>query len=882
MVQLKADVNQFKRGMSEAQTSIKGFEKTTGTTLDKVGKTMGSIGKGLTLGVTAPLLGMAGVAAKVGMEYEASMSNVQAISGATADDMAVLESVAREMGATTRYSASEAADGLSYMALAGWDAQQMSAALPSVLNLATAGQLDLATASDIVTDMMSMFGMEAEDAAKASDIFASAQSNSNTNVEQLAEALRMAGPAAASAGSSLEDTSAVLGILANNGIKGSSAGTALNAMFMDLQKSAEDGAVSIGDTAVAVYDAEGNMRSIVDIIQDVESATAGMNDEQRNAALSSIFQQRSLRGVNVLLNEGTGSLVDLQGELNNSTGASQEMADVMDDNMQGALLSMKSAAEDVAISFFEMAEGPLRNLIERITEIIRWFGNLDESTQQTIVMIAGIAAAVGPVLIVLGALIGSISKIIAAVKAVGAAIAFLTSPIGLAIAAIAALVAAGVWLYQNWDLVKEKASQLGEWISNTWENLKTWTSETWDAIATAISESVSNAWNAIIEWFGQLPEWFRNTWETIKESVTNFVATMIEKAIELGSQFLENVMNFFDTLPENIGFVIGTVIGLVAKFVIDMVAKAIELGSQFLSNLVEWFKQLPGRIQSFLTSTWNNVVQWATNMGNKARETGTNFINTIVSFFSQLPGRIQSWVTNALNRVIAWASNMANKARETGSRFLQNVINFFQQLPGRVQTWLTNVISRVTTWGTNLMTKGREAGRKLTNGIMNVVRELPGKIKDAGVNVVKGFWNGIKSMESWLRGLVTDFFGGIIDGVKGVFGIKSPSRVFRNEIGAELPAGAGLGIEDEENVAVKAMQSMVDNVLGVWDNAGLLSAQVSGMVGHTVSNEVNMTNDYTAQPAYINLNIGGRVYRAFVDDITNAQDQNTELELDYA
>ena len=158
-----------------------------------------------------------------------------------------------------------------------------------------------------------MFGIEAENASQASDIFASAQSNSNTNVEQLSEALKMAGPAASAAGNSLEDTSAVLGILANNGIKGSSAGTALNAMFMDLQNSAENGAVAIGDSSVAVYDAEGNMRSMVDIIKDVEDATVGMTDEQKNAELSNIFQQRSLKGVNTLLNEGSDSLVDLQG-----------------------------------------------------------------------------------------------------------------------------------------------------------------------------------------------------------------------------------------------------------------------------------------------------------------------------------------------------------------------------------------------------------------------------------------------------------------------------------------------------------------------------------------------------------------------------------------
>ena len=322
---LKANVKNFTDGMKDARDQINELSKSS-ENMQKIGEGFSSTGKKMTAGLTLPLVGLATMAVRTGSQYETSMSKVQAISGATADEMEKLQDVAREMGATTRYSASEASDALSYMALAGWNVEQMTSALPGVLNLATAGQLDLASASDILTDMMSMFGIEAEDASKATDIFASAQSNSNTNVQQLSEALKMAGPAAASASQSLEDTSAVLGILADNGIKGSAAGTAVNSMFMDLQKSAENGAVSIGDASVAVYDAEGNMRSIVDIIKDVESATEGMSDEQRNAALQSVFQQQSLRGVNTLLNAGTDSLFDLQNELYNSSGAAQDLS----------------------------------------------------------------------------------------------------------------------------------------------------------------------------------------------------------------------------------------------------------------------------------------------------------------------------------------------------------------------------------------------------------------------------------------------------------------------------------------------------------------------------------------------------------------------------
>ena len=483
IARLSANVRDFQKGMSEAQSSLRDFERTTGSTFDKVGGVMSNVGKGLTVGVTTPLLAMAGVATKVGAEYEASMSHVQAVSGATGDELDQLKDVAREMGATTRYSASEAADALGFMALAGWDTHQMTEALPGVLDLATAGGLELATASDIVTDMMSMFGKEAEEAARAADIFASAQANANTDVEQLGAALLNAGPAAATAGQDMEQTSAIIGVLSNNGMKGSRAGTALNAMFRDLQANAEDGAIAIGETSVAIYDAEGNMRNMVDIIADVEGATADMSSEQRASALSAVFQQQSLAGMNILLKDGSDAIRDLEGSIYDSNGAASEMASIMDDNVQGAMLGLKSAAEDVMISFFEMSEGPIRTLIDRVTELIRWFGGLDSQTQQTIAIIAGIVAAIGPVLWIMGSLVSQVSNVAKAFKwgfgqigtiagGGGKAITFMTSPLGLVLVAIGAVIAIGVLLYKNWDTIKEKASELGARISEAWSRIK--------------------------------------------------------------------------------------------------------------------------------------------------------------------------------------------------------------------------------------------------------------------------------------------------------------------------------------------------------------------------------------------------------------------------
>ena len=508
-------VSDFQRAIGQAQESVSKFEEGS--------KKIRDAGSTLTKRVTAPLVALGGIAMAVGSQYETSMSSVQAISGATAGEMETLESVAREMGATTRYSASEAADALGYMALAGWETEQMTAALPSVLNLATAGQLDLATASDIVTDMMSMFGIEAENASQASDVFAAAQAKSNTNVEQLSEALRMAGPAASSAGNSLEDTSAVLGILANNGIKGSTAGTALNSMFRDLQNSAENGAVAIGDTSVAVYDAEGNMRSMVDIVQDVEKATQGMSDEQRNAALSQIFQQQSLRGVNVLLNEGSDSLVDLQNELINSNGAAQDMADIMDDNMQGSLLAMKSAAEEVAIQFFEMAEGPIRAIIDGITDLIRWFGELSPTMQQVIGIVGVLVASIGPLLMLIGQIGLGVSALgtffvgtAGSTSMFATILGALTSPVTLVIAAIGALIAILVYFYNTNETVREV-------VNAVWAKVKSVIT----TVINAVSGVVTSVWGTLTSFWVSNNELIRNTATTVWNAIKAVITTVI-------------------------------------------------------------------------------------------------------------------------------------------------------------------------------------------------------------------------------------------------------------------------------------------------------------------------------------------------------------------
>ena len=298
------------------------------------------------------------------------MSEVQALSGATGSDLALLQNTAREYGATTVFSATEAAEALKYMSLAGWDAQQSSSALGGVLNLAAASGMELGQASDMVTDYLSAFGMQAQDSAYFADMLAYAQANSNTSAAQLGEAYRNSAANLNAAGQDVETVTSMLEAMANQGYKGSEAGTALTAVMRDITNNMEDGAIKIGETSVAVSDAQGNFRDLTDILLDVEKATNGMGEADRAAALGATFTADSTKGLNLMLNEGVENIARYEEALRGSTGAAEDMADTMNDNLNGDMANMNSAFEEMELQTFEAMEEPMREGVQYLTNTI--------------------------------------------------------------------------------------------------------------------------------------------------------------------------------------------------------------------------------------------------------------------------------------------------------------------------------------------------------------------------------------------------------------------------------------------------------------------------------------------------------------------------------
>ena len=883
---LKLDISDFANKMDVAMNQIDNSAEKFGG-IKRAGEALAPVGKMLTATVTAPVVALGASAIKTGMDFDASISKVGALSGATGKDLQKLENVAREMGKTTQYSATEAADALGYMALAGWDVDESTSALPGVLNLAAASGMDLAQASDLCTDYMSAFGMEASQAGEFADMLAYAQAHSNTTTEQLGEAFKNCAVNCNNFGMDATQTTAVLGKLADQGLKGSEAGTALNAVIRDMTTKMKDGQIQIGKTKVAVTDANGNFRDMSDIVADVQKATEGMTEAEKLNALQSTFTADSIKAMGILVNGTEGELEGFTNELYNSEGAAKSMAEALNNNLKGDITKLKSAFGELQLQIADRLTPVLRNLAQGLTNVINWFNNLSPAAQNVIMAIVGIAAAIGPMLLLVSKVMTSFQGMYKGIQLIGKGFGLLKSgfetvqivlmyvgdfimatvvpafqalwgvivanPIVAVIAVIAALVAAFIYCWNNVEGFKE-------FFVNAWESIK--------QAASQAGEWIGQAINNIIQWFQQLPERIGQWLTSTIEKVTTWATDMWNKAVEAGTQFVEGVVSFITSLPERIWWLLCFVISYVVLWTAQMIQNAIQAGQQFVQNVVQFIQELPGKIWNFLTDAWNKAKTWATNMWNTAKDAGTKFLQAVVQFFTQLPGKVWSFLVNCWNRAKTWASNMASAARQAGQQFLSNVVNFITQLPGRVASFLSQCWNRAVSWARQMGQAGANAARQLVSRVTSGLAGLPGKMASVGRSIVQGIINGVSGAAGRLFSKMKSIASNALQAAKNALGINSPSKVFRDVVGRSIPEGIAVGVVKSEDEAIKSIDDMTAdlvksiNVGALMDSVNIkpsgtiinnsnksLASAINGLIDKVTSNE---NSERTIQ---VNLNI---------------------------
>ena len=314
--------------------------------------------------VSAALGAMAGYAVKVGSDFEAGMSEVAAISGATGDELDALTAKAKEMGASTKFSATESAEALKYMAMAGWDTQSMLDGLPGIMNLAAASGEELGAVSDIVTDALTAFGLSASDAGHFADVLAKASSSSNTNVSMMGATFKYAAPLAGALGYSIEDCAQAIGLMANAGIKGEQAGTSFRAMLTRLASPTDDVAAAMSQLGISLTDAQGNMLPLSDVLGQLREGFAGLDEQQKAAMASTIAGQEAMSGLLAIVNAAPEDYEALAASIADADGAAQSMADTMQDNLQGQITILKSAVEGLGIEFYESIQEPLKDVVK--------------------------------------------------------------------------------------------------------------------------------------------------------------------------------------------------------------------------------------------------------------------------------------------------------------------------------------------------------------------------------------------------------------------------------------------------------------------------------------------------------------------------------------
>jgi TP901 family phage tail tape measure protein len=817
---LDLDISGFLSGLqsaqSQANTASKNIATTIGNNLQSAGKSMTSAGSTLTKTVTTPVLGLGTAAVKVTSDFESAMSKVSAISGATGGDLDALNKKAQEMGAKTKFSATESAEAFTYMAMAGWKTEDMLSGIDGIMSLAAADGLDLATTSDIVTDALTAFGLSASDSGHFADVLAKASSNANTNVSMLGESFKYAAPVAGALGYSAEDTAIALGLMANAGIKGSQGGTALRGSLTRLIKPTDEAAVLMEQYGLSMTNADGSMKSLGEVMNMLRDRLGGLTEAEQAQVAAQIFGQEAMSGMLAIINASDSDYAKLTDAIYDADGAAQQMADTMLDNLSGQLTLLKSALEGLAIQFGEI-------LMPYIKQFVTWLQNLTQRLQELtpeqkeqVVKWAAIAAAIGPVLMVLGKLTTSVGSIIttfgkipgalvkakSAFTAVSAAIGGISAPVVAVVAVIGVLIAAFANLWKTneefrnkmtaiWDGIKSKFESFaqgivdrlnalgfdfesfGEVVKAIWDGFCSLLAPIFEGVFNQVSVilgSVLDALTGIFDVFiGIFTGNWDQAWQGVKEifgAVWDLIKGTFESWAMAFKGIADTVLGWFGTTWDetwaNIKqFFVDTWNGITTFFsnVINAIKTAV---SNFITTIINFFAQLPTNIANFIMNAYNSVVTWASNMVAKAGEMGQNFLNAVVSFFTNLPYKVGYFIGNTLANIVIWVGNMVTKAREMGTNFINNVVSFFTQLPGKVLQFITSAFNNVQTWATNMVNKAREMGTNFINNVVSFFTQLPGQVLQFITSALNNVQMWVTNMVNKAREMGTNFINNVV------------------------------------------------------------------------------------------------------------------------
>lgn len=746
---------------------------------------------------------------ELGQNFTSTMSEVSAISGATGEDFEKLEACAREYGATTVFSASNAAEALKYMSLAGWDADQSTSALGGVLNLAAASGMELGAASDMVTDYLSAFAMEAGDAAYFADLLSYAQSHSNTTAEALGEAYKNCAANLNAAGQDVETVTSLLEGMANQGYKGSEAGTAMAAIMRDITNGMKDGAIKIGETSVAVMDAQGNFRDLTDILTEVEAATNGMGDAERAVALSSTFTADSTKGLNLILNEGMDNIAGYEEELRGASGSAEEMANIMNDNLSGDVAAMNSAFEELGLKIYDALESKLRAGVQFITNgvipAIEWLGgHIPEVT----IAVSGLGAVIAAMN--WGTISSKIAMVKGALVKLAAALGGVSLPAIAIIAVITAVALAFTNLWKNNEEFRNK-------ITAIWDGIKAKFDE--------FGQEIVDRLNALGFEFEDITEVMKAVWDgfcevlaPIFEGVFQQISNILNEALDILTGLFDIFAGIFTGDWDMVWQGVQEVFGAVWDFVVATFENWISTFTSLADTVLGWFgtdwETVWTNVKTFFSDTWNAISSFFSGILTGIKTFFTDTWNAIVSFFSGILSGIYSSVTGTMTEIHNTFTNIWDSITGFLSGAWETIKNIVTVGIMAVKEIISAAFQIITLPFRFIWENCKDTVLSIWETIKSVIGEKIDAVKEkittvttAISNVASAAWNAISSTASSLW-----------EGIKGTIGSKIDAA------------------KEKVSTATSAITSVASSA---WSSVSSTASSLWNTISSTVSSKIS-------------------------------------------
>lgn len=792
--------------------------------LNKAETSLRQAGRGLLLVGGAALAGF-GAAVAASANFEKQLSHIQAVTGATSTEIDALRKQALQLGVDTAFGASQIAGAFVELSKAGLQVEDiLKGAGDAVVQLAAAGDLPIARSAEIAVNAMQTFSLRAEDMVHVSDLLAGAANASTVEVDDLATSIQYAGSIASAVGVSLEDLSAALAILGNRGIRGSTAGTSLRRVLLNLspatkpaKKAMEDLGIILKDGTNQFFDASGNAKDFGTIIDILAKQTSGLNAEQKKVQLTEIFGARAVASVLVLLQEGKKGFEDIQAQIAKVTAL-----DVMEkrlDNVAGSFKRLKATIETFLITGGGPWQDTIKSFLDGLTAFIKslseappWVAKLVTSALLVIgvlSVLAGVflltagnmlravrlAGELGGAFRILGTIVSAawtaLSGFVTALASTAAAPFIL---IGLAIIALGLLLfylykrfdgfrefIDGIWqgLQDVWDKILNFFAGLPKWFSSLFGKIEgivkgilDWLGQNWDIILTIFTGPLGAIVLVIRRWGG-----------TIAKFIGDIVLGIIEWFQKLPGRVLGilsgiggAIVHELSQLPNQIAYILGFILGSALKWGAKLIVFLVRTGINIVESIARFFEALPGRIIGFLDFIWDNFWEWGSKLISRAIEIGSQVLENVVNFFQQLPGRVIGFLDLLWDKFWEWSTNLIARAIEVGQGVVEGIANWMSQLPERVIGFVQQIPGMIVDIVSDVWNAATDLGKSLWNGFTEGVGDLAHWVEDALENILNSIGHFVGRMwdKAWSIGK------SLVDGFRGGLGIGSPSHLERD------------------------------------------------------------------------------------------------------